>query len=216
MDAKSQTGDHPHEYLRNLNVRWFSFDLSAMAVMDVEPRDLERVTVRAGDLVVCEGGEPGRCAVWRGEPIVIQKALHRVRCNPDANSDFIALVLRWWSVRPDFGRFITGTTIKHLPKERLRTLPVPLPPIEEQARIVAEVERQFSFIEAAERAVETGLRRSAGLRRSVLKAAFEGRLVAQDPGDEPASVLLERIAAERAAAAPRTRRAPRRVRGEAK
>ena len=65
---------------------------------------------------------------------------------------------------------------------------------------MAEVERQFSFIEAAERAVSAALVRSAGLRRSVLKAAFEGRLVPQDPSDEPASVLLERIAAERAAA----------------
>ena len=71
---------------------------------------------------------------------------------------------------------------------------------------MAEVERQFSFIEAAERAVDAALVRSAGLRRSVLKAAFEGRLVPQDPSDEPASVLLERIAAERAAAPKVSRR----------
>jgi type I restriction enzyme S subunit len=79
-------------------------------------------------------------------------------------------------------------------------LPIALPPLEEQARIVAELERQFSFVDACERAVDAGLARSAALRRSVLKAAFEGRLVPQDPSDEPASVLLERIRAERAAA----------------
>jgi type I restriction enzyme S subunit len=110
------------------------------------------------------------------------------------------LVVRWWVTRPEYERFITGTTIKHIPKEKLRLLPVPLPPSEEQARIVTEVERQLSFVDACERAVDAGLARSAALRRSVLKAAFEGRLVPQDPSDEPASVLLERIRAERAAA----------------
>jgi type I restriction enzyme S subunit len=86
----------------------------------------------------------------------------------------------------------------------LRSQPLPVPPLPEQGRIVAEVERQMSFIEACERAVDAGLERSAALRRSVLKAAFEGRLVPQDPTDEPASVLLERIRAERAAA-PKTK-----------
>ncbi len=89
----------------------------------------------------------------------------------------------------------------------LRRFPVPVPPLEEQARIVAEVERQLSFVEACERAVDVGLARSAGLRRSVLKAAFEGRLVPQDPSDEPASVLLDRIRAERAAQPVAKRRA---------
>lgn len=70
---------------------------------------------------------------------------------------------------------------------------LPLPPREEQSRIVEEVERQMSFIEACERSVDTGLEVSATIRRSVLKAAFEGRLVSQDPTDEPASILLERI-----------------------
>jgi len=78
--------------------------------------------------------------------------------------------------------------------------------VEDDRRIAAEVERKLSFIEAAEQAVDAALARSAGLRRSVLKAAFEGRLVEQDPAEEPASVLLERIAAERAPVTPRSRR----------
>lgn len=79
----------------------------------------------------------------------------------------------------------------------IKDMVLPIPPIAEQARIVEEAERQFSFIEAAERAVDAGLARSAALRRSVLKAAFDGRLVPQDPSDEPASVLLEWIRASR-------------------
>ena len=131
--------------------------------------------------------------------MVIQKALHRVRPVGGVSGDYLSLVLAWWAARPDYERYITGTTIKHIPKEKLRLIPVPLPPPEEQSRIVAEMERQVSFIEACERAADAGLARSAALRRSVLKAAFEGQLVPQDPTDEPASVLLDRIRAERAA-----------------
>jgi type I restriction enzyme S subunit len=94
----------------------------------------------------------------------------------------------------------------------IKEMLVALPPVDEAERVATEVERQMSFVEACERMVDAGLKRSAALRRSVLKAAFEGRLVPQDPTDEPASVLLERIRAERAAA-PRTK--PRRVRTKA-
>jgi type I restriction enzyme S subunit len=110
-------------------------------------------------------------------------------------------------------RLAAGGVQPNLNLGLVRALRVSVPPPEEQVRIVVEVERQFSFIEAAERAVDAALARSAGLRRSVLKAAFEGRLVEQDPADEPASVLLERIAAERAVAAPR-KRVPGRARGK--
>ena len=96
-----------------------------------------------------------------------------------------------------------------LPDGSTRPIPIAATPI------VVEVERQFSFIEAAERGVDEALARSAGLRRSVLKDAFMGRLVPQDPSDEPASVLLERIRAERAAAPPRARSRRNRVSVEA-
>jgi len=89
----------------------------------------------------------------------------------------------------------------------LEPMPVAVPPIAEQRKIVAEVDRQFSFIEACDRAIDAGLVRSAALRRSVLKAAFEGRLVSQDPSDEQASVLLERIRDQRLTAPSAKRRA---------
>ena len=95
----------------------------------------------------------------------------------------------------------------------LRTLEpmvVALPPPAEQRRIVAEVDRQLSFIEACERSVAVGLARASAFRRSVLKAAFEGRLVPQDPSDEPAAVLLERLRVEHLArGSPKPRRSPR-------
>jgi type I restriction enzyme S subunit len=79
----------------------------------------------------------------------------------------------------------------------IREQVLPLPPLAEQRRIVAEVERWLSVVNALEREVEAALAHAARLRRSILKRAFEGRLVPQDPDDEPASVLLERIRAKR-------------------
>lgn len=176
LDRKRQTGLDPVPYLRNVNVRWFGFDLSDLAVMDVAPFEFQRVSVLAGDLVVCEGGEPGRCAVWRGGPMAIQKALHRVRPADGVMADYLAIVLRWWADRPEMDRFITGTTIKHVPKEKLQLLPIPLPPSNEQGRIVTEVERLFSIIDAMGQAIDSGPKRAGVLRQATLSRAFTGRL----------------------------------------
>ncbi|HRE01775.1 MAG TPA: restriction endonuclease subunit S [Ilumatobacteraceae bacterium] len=104
-------------------------------------------------------------------------------------------------------RLASGGVQPNLNAGLIKDMVLSLPPPEQQSRIVAEVDRQFSFVDACERAVDVGLARSAGLRRSVLKAAFEGRLVPQDPADESASVLLDRIRAERAAQPVAKRRA---------
>ena len=176
LDKKQQTGHHPTPYLRNINVRWFSFDLGDLAEMDIRPEELDRVTVHAGDLVVCEGGEPGRCAVWGSEPIAIQKALHRVRPHHGVEPKYLAYALSWWTGQEGFDRFVTGTTIKHVPQERLRILPVPLPPLNEQRRIVDELERRLSHVDAAEAGLRAVERKLEVARRSLLRAAVAGEL----------------------------------------
>jgi type I restriction enzyme, S subunit len=98
-----------------------------------------------------------------------------------------------------YKRYIYGAGRPHLSFDQLRATAIPVPSIDEQREIVDLVNDYFSVFDFLEGAVEVELRRSGALRQSILKAAFAGRLVPQDPSDEPASVLLERIRAGRAA-----------------
>ena len=98
--------------------------------------------------------------------------------------------------REGLERFAPATAQKNLNLKALSDLAVPLPPLAEQHRIVAEVERRLSVIQQAEATVEANLTRAERLRQSIIKQAFSGKLVPQDPGDEPASALLERIRVE--------------------
>ena len=134
-------------------------------------------------------------------------------CDGDfVTTKFLEVFVR--TEKDDLERFSPSTTQKNINLKTLSDLAIPLPPLAEQHRIVAEVERRLSVIQQAETAVETSLRRAERLRQSILKQAFSGQLVPQDPNDEPAAALLARIQAERAAAetAAKARRKPRRRR----
>jgi len=195
MLDKDKNQGTPHPYLRNANVRWFEFDLADVSEMRVEDSRLDEVSVRAGDVVVCEGGEPGRAAVWQREdqPFVIQKALHRVRPAQGVSPWFFAYLLAADAASGRLGQGFTGSTIRHFTGEALRRYCARIPPEVEQTRIVDVVDDALSLIAAAERAVAVAQRRCARLRQSILKWAFEGRLADEDPSDEPATALLERI-----------------------
>ena len=127
-------------YLRNINVRWGAFDLSDTLEMRFEDNELERYSINYGDLVICEGGEPGRCAVWQSEEVVFyQKALHRVRAI-QVLPEYLYYVIRHFVVSSQYERYYTGTTIKHLTGQSLRILPIPLPPLREQKLIVEHLQ----------------------------------------------------------------------------
>lgn len=200
-----ETGLQQLPYLRNENVQWGRIDTIDVKMMGFKQQELERYCVETNHLLVCEGGEAGRAAVYAGPSgeFMYQKALHRVRPIAGLVSPYFIQFCFWHYVvsgvvipRP------SETTIQHLPLERMVVLPIPLPPLAEQRRIVAEVERRLSVIDELVAAVEANLKRAERLGQAILKRAFEGRLVPQDPSDEPASVLLERIRAEREAAKP--------------
>jgi len=136
--------------------------------------------------------------VWNAaESMVIQKALHRVRLHNDLLPKYVAFRLAADAGIGNLENYFTGSTIQHFTGQSLHSYLFPLPPLAEQRRIVEEVERRLSVVEALEEALETNLRRAERLRQAILKRAFAGRLVPQEPNDEPASVLLERIRAER-------------------
>ncbi|MES2304285.1 MAG: restriction endonuclease subunit S [Gemmatimonadota bacterium] len=124
-------------YLANVNVRWGAFDLSALREMRFEERELERYGIRSGDIVMCEGGEPGRCAIWREQlpGMMLQKALHRVRAGAGIDHRFLFYSLTHKGQTRALDQYFTGSTIKHLPNEKLALVEVEYPPIEEQRRI---------------------------------------------------------------------------------
>ncbi|AKQ58607.1 EcoKI restriction-modification system protein HsdS [Bordetella hinzii] len=143
LDAQKNRGAF-QPYLGNSNVRWGAFDLQDLAVMRFEQQEEERYGLRDGDLVVCEGGEPGRCAIWQGEVpnMKIQKALHRIRVKSGLDNYF----LYYWFLHAGktgaLEPYFTGTTIKHLTGKALAELKIPLPPIERQ-RGLAKVLRSL-------------------------------------------------------------------------
>lgn len=172
LDKKQATGLHPTPYLRNINVRWGSFDLSDLAEMDIRPDELDRVLAQPGDVIACEGGEPGRAAVWRGPgTIALQKALHRIRPSDAILPDYLAHLLQYLAVSRRLEPLFTGTTIKHLPQEKLRLVPVPLPPRAEQERIVAAIEEHLSRLDAAEAAAVSAARRIEALEKAIITQA---------------------------------------------
>lgn len=184
LDKKQATGMHPTPYLRNINVRWGSFDLSDLAEMDIRPDELDRVLAQRGDVIACEGGEPGRAAVWNGPgTIALQKALHRIQPTEAILPAYVALLLQHLAMSRQLERFFTGTTIKHLPQEKLRLVKVPLPPRTEQDRIVAAVDEHLSHLEAAESVMASARARLLRLRSSVLECVTAGDWVARPLGE---------------------------------
>ena len=136
LDQKKNRGEL-FPYLGNKNVRWGRFDISDLGQMRFGDHEHDRYGLKHGDLVVCEGGEPGRCAIWKDEVpgMKIQKALHRIRAREHLDNRFLhywfLLAGRNGALEPYF----TGTTIKHLTGKAIAELQIPLPPKPEQCAI---------------------------------------------------------------------------------
>jgi type I restriction enzyme S subunit len=177
LDKAKGSGEYLTPYMGNINVRWGEFDLADLKLMDIKPEQRERSLVMKGDVVICEGGEPGRTAVWENdEPIAIQKALHRVRPLTHMNSVFVAYCLELEFRGISEHQLFTGTTIKHLPKEKLKNLQIPIPPLDVQRKIVSDIKEQLSHVDSFLALAELIEKRTIALRRSLLHAAFTGDL----------------------------------------
>ena len=176
LDKQKNVGV-PCKYLRNINVRWFSFDLSDLLDMKIEEKEFEKYTICKNDLVICEGGEPGRCAVWeKDETIFYQKALHRVRFTIKAEPRFYMYYLWYITQSGSINKFYTGTGIKHLTGQSLEKIPVPVTDIGEQKRLLELIEMRLSVCDNIEKTVDAALAQADAMRQSILKQAFEGKI----------------------------------------
>lgn len=196
LDAKKATGTLT-PYLANINVRWGAFDLANLKSVPLTQQERSRLTLEPGDVIACEGGEPGRCAVWTlpDSGIAYQKALHRIRVRDlsQMHPEFLALMLRQRIQSGSADRLFTGTTIKHLPQEKLRSIDLPVPALERQLMIVDKAQSLTDASERARLGIEVSSRRAQALKRGVLAAAFEGKLTGRHTDAE----VIEAAAAER-------------------
>ena len=175
LSPKARQGRNPRSYLTNRNVRWGEFDLSNLPTMDFDQREIEKFKLRSGDLLVCEGGDTGRAAVWLGEiaDCYYQKALHRLRpISRDAVSEFLLAVLMSYARKGILLEHSERTSISHLTRERLLRMRIPDPSRSEQKQIIVvlgSVTSQISMAQAERDAL-------AVLKTSVEEALLTGRL----------------------------------------
>ncbi|RCW43323.1 type I restriction enzyme S subunit [Halopolyspora algeriensis] len=215
-DGKKQSDPALPEvpYLRVANVQRGSLNLNDVASIRADPEKIEKLTLRPGDVLLNEGGDRdklGRGWVWEGQlaQCIHQNHVFRARIH---DGILHPKLLSWHA--NGFGKnwfFANGKQSVNLASvslSKVKLLPVPVPPPEQQQELVRTAESYLTMFDEAERLIEQARIRAEQLRRSLLREAFAGRLVEQEPSDEPASVLLERIRAERASVpkAKRTRK----------
>lgn len=148
LDQKKNKGEY-YPYLANLNVRWGAIELEDLREMRFEKKEFERYGLKYGDIVMCEGGEPGRCAIWKNQApsMMIQKALHRIRAKEKTDSLFLFYALLNKGLQGHYDGYFTGAAIKHLTGEKLAQVEVTLPNYSTQIKIAAVIETYDDLIE---------------------------------------------------------------------
>lgn len=187
-------------YLRNINVRWFSFNLDDLNELKISKKEKEKLNIKNGDLLVCEGGEPGRCAVWNNgkQNITFQKAIHRVRPIKDVQPLWIAYNIKTDADNGNLAEYFTGTTIKHFTGQSLFRYELEIPLRVEQDEILKRVKILFNQIEKVEKLFNKLNAIIKLLPQQVLSKGFSGKLVPQNSKDESVEKLLEKIREEKA------------------
>ena len=201
LDKAKNKGDLK-PYLCSINVYWDGIDLTTVKETRLEENELPKYLLRPGDLLICEGGDVGRSAVWEStQEMYYQNALHRVRFYGEINPHYFQLLLECYKGNQILDAYSKGMTIKHLVQTALNTIVFPLPPLSEQTRIVDAVNRLLPYLHSYDRAEQKLSALNTGfpeaLKKSILQEAVQGKLVPQDPSDEPAEALLRRIRAEK-------------------
>ena len=183
-------------YITTSNLYWGSFELDTLKQMYFTESEIEKCTVRHGDLLVCEGGDIGRAAIWNYDyEIRIQNHIHKLRPFLGVNVKLYFYV--FWLYKFSGRISGKGIGIQGLSSNQLHNIIIPLPPLQEQNHIVSKINKLLNIVDTIE-INKTDLQSTVQQAKSkILDLAIQGKLVPQDPNDEPASVLLERIRAEK-------------------
>ena len=183
MLDKAKNSGTAYPYLRNTNVQWGRFELDDVKDIFLEPRELYEYRLKAGDLLICEGGEPGRCAIWRDEreEMYFQKALHRVRTLGRVLPEYIAICLKTDAQSGRLAQFFTGATIKHFAGQELNRYFCALPPLAEQSRIVAQVEKLQSLTASLKARLTAAQTKQAHLAEALIAELITATPTAPNP-----------------------------------
>ena len=180
MSPKRREGISPHPFLRTLNVLWGHIDLSILDQMDFSDEEVAKLSLKPGDLLVCEGGEVGRTAIWRGEleGCLYQNHIHRLRgLSDNVVPDFYVYWMQAaFQVFGSYSGQESKTTIPNLSGSQLKSFKVPLPLVEEQGRIASELKEKMTQAEKLKAAIEKQLEAINALPQAILRRAFFGEL----------------------------------------
>jgi len=171
LSKKARQGKNPQSYLANYNVRWGWFDLGSVQEMDFSKDEMDKFQLRHGDLLVCEGGEVGRCAVWREQikPCFYQKALHRLRSrNGRVNPSFIMYYLHLMVTSPKMVHYTAQTSISHFTREQFIKFPIILPSASEQKKIADILSTWDEAVDQTRRLIDAKKRRKKALMQQLL------------------------------------------------
>ena len=164
-------------YLRNLNVRWFGFDLDDVLQMPFEDDEADRYTAIKGDVLMCEGGYPGRCAIWDSdERIYIQKAIHRIRFKQKNLNRWFLYFVHFLNMQDRLREHFTGSGIQHFTGQALHRFHVSLPPPDDLENYVVRFDAHRDLSQELETVYRQKLGHLKGLKQAILQKAFTGEL----------------------------------------
>lgn len=169
LDAQKNSGAMK-QYLGNKAVQWDHIDLNEVQQMALSIADMERFRLRPGDLLVCEGGDVGRAAIWEGQldECYYQKALHRLRPVHGFSARLMLELLRYWMRRDVLFEYISKTSIAHFTQEKFASVPLPVPSTDEQNRLVSVVLAHKQRQEQEEDALKKLMEEKQGLMDDLL------------------------------------------------
>lgn len=180
IDRKQETSNNVHRYLSNRDVGWFSINVDDLSETSFPENSDARYGIEDGDVLICEGGEVGKCCVWRGPSpdFYFQKAIHRLRVNKKtAVPEYIAYQMLQKSIEGNFIEVRRGeATISHLPGDQLMMLKFILPPLSEQRRIVSYLDERRAAIDEAVSRQEQLIDKLGEYRKSIIHHAVTGKI----------------------------------------